>query len=469
MKGEMGEIDMEKQSGEFSPKMSEESSPMSPTNGTFPTNGPAPQRTASRGKLQKVQPRADGTTGSPVLSQQPGAELGPQRQTSSQDISPVEPLMVNGVSATQPSMRMVQSDEDMQPQAEKPQSLRIRTEQSPGKLADLTNKLRPGSDEMRPKREKVKKAKQREALDDFDSSPDEIERPVDPFGDQTADNRTGSRQGQQQQQLEPVERLSESPVQISPVGQVDVLDTDESNQPPGLVDDSSQEEREAEPASSPEFEDLGPEMRGMQQQMQPGPYSNQAFNPGNPAAPAPLSFGKKAMDPPQPTRMAPIPINTTAAQQQRSQSAAGGRSITPTSTLRSQRSDPMLNSNISSPPPLTSSPTSAPTSGTPTPTATTPNPGKNPLGSPPSLPAWSDASLRAYMEDTSHVRNLLLVINDTSSIVRLGPDDDKVLGMFGDERKEAKRLEKDLDRVLEGWIERKRRSTGGKLAQARIS
>ncbi|KAF2104815.1 hypothetical protein NA57DRAFT_71020 [Rhizodiscina lignyota] len=513
------DVDTEKMSGEFSPKLSEDSSPMSPTTGSFPTNALQPQRTGSRGKLQKANPKADSASAQAQAQQRASDQPSPEKQPSPQpEPAPAESTTANAA-APQPTMRMVQSDEDMQP--EKPQSLRIKTQDAHerGKLSNLTNMLRPSPEsEGAPRREKVKKAKQRVELDDFDSSPDEVERPGDPFADINAteiraSSTQGQVQGQNQAQLqEPTERLSESPVQVSPVGATNSLDTLDSNQTPDLVrDNSSAEDHGPSPASDNDFEDVGAEARQMaqpQQQLSQAPQQGpnirseetmRPFSPNSSAAPAPLHIAKPPslrqqpyprsasaepqIVPPPPTRAAPIPgvfqdmSKPTSPQLQYAprpgtSHGPGGRSITPTSALRQQMSAPALNTNFvqaqqqQSPPPLSSPTTSSGSSATPT--ATTPKtPPTQPVQQPSrtpstgsSLPAWSDAALRAYMDDTSHVKNLLLVVNDTSGMVRLGPEDEEVKSMFSKEREQLKSMEKELDGLLEGWLERKRGSKG---------
>lgn len=540
LRGIDGEMEPEKMSGEFSPTMKEDGSPMSPSTEGFPANALQPQRTGSRGKLQKANPKGENLSPNTL---QPNEQFGPQKQPSPQNGSAAEPVSVNGV-GPQSTMRIVQSDEDMQSekpqsfrtkpqdqsQAEKPQSLRIKTQdqgqaEQRGKLSEITNMLRPGSNDGLPKREKVKKAKRRVELDDFDSSPDELDKPGDPFADNNADLRTGSRQGQDRSPnqavlQEPAERLSESPVQVSPVGATRSLDTDDSNQTAAtLADDSSAEDRGASPPSDNDFEHVGADAKHMPSQAQLQPQSNSrtgAFSPvspTNPAAPAPLQITKQpgpqlrqqqqertspsgdspgSSIPPQPTRMAPIPgkapipgafpITPTPSTNEIPQlrqplslnNLSGSRSNTPTLTPSKQISAPALNTafNAQQPPPLSTSPTSSGSSATPT--ATTP---KTPPSHPAqpmtqdavsrtpshssSLPAWSDAALRAYMDDTSHVKNLLLVVKDTSGLVPLGPDDEVVKAMWREQREGLKRLERGLDGLLEGWIERKKGGRGG--------
>ena len=49
-------------------------------------------------------------------------------------------------------------------------------------------------------------------------------------------------------------------------------------------------------------------------------------------------------------------------------------------------------------------------------------------------PTWSDASLRTYFEDSSDIRDLLIVVHDTSDVIPVGPDHPLIRGMFREEK-----------------------------------
>ncbi|KAI9770390.1 MAG: hypothetical protein M1840_003276 [Geoglossum simile] len=49
-------------------------------------------------------------------------------------------------------------------------------------------------------------------------------------------------------------------------------------------------------------------------------------------------------------------------------------------------------------------------------------------------PTWSDASLRTYFEDSSDIRDLLIVVHDTSGVVPVGPDHPLIRGIFQEEK-----------------------------------
>lgn len=73
-----------------------------------------------------------------------------------------------------------------------------------------------------------------------------------------------------------------------------------------------------------------------------------------------------------------------------------------------------------------------------------------------STPTWSDASLRAYMDDDSEIRDLLLVVNDkTGAMPR--KDHPVVQGLFRDENQRLGEIEKKLDGLLGDFLSRKGR------------
>ena len=74
-----------------------------------------------------------------------------------------------------------------------------------------------------------------------------------------------------------------------------------------------------------------------------------------------------------------------------------------------------------------------------------------------STPTWSDASLRAYMDDDCEIRDLLLVVNDkTGAMPR--KDHPVVQGLFRNENEKLGEIEKQLDGLLGDFLSRKGRS-----------
>lgn len=220
---------------------------------------------------------------------------------------------------------------------------------SGGVFAPITSALRSSPSSSDPKPEKVKKSKRRVAMDDFDSSPDLEEHPDPLEGPQNiSPEHTATEYTSPEHAVQPAdERLSESPVQVSPV------DPQTSRPTPALmVDTSSQEEPSISPPSSPELIEA-PETK---------PYDT-----------------------------------------------------TPTSTAQSHPSI--------------------------------------------AAPAWSDASLRTYLEDDSEIRDLLVVVHDNSGVVPAGPDHPITGGLFKEENRRLGELSLRLDNMLGDWLARKSKAT----------
>ena len=213
----------------------------------------SPQRHPS--KLQK-QPRVE------VSTAKQSSLVSEARSTEAQQ-PPAPERAPPSVSAEEPSMRpnhqhqvdSVQTSRGLSPELTRASStLKDDTEdqKSDGSFTKILQSRSGSNSDSRP--EKVKKAKVRAELDNFDSSTDtspiderakEVVRPAmqrpsipgaypDSYNARPADEKTDAMN----------ERLSESPVQISPV------DASRSNPPALMVDTSSQEEAPS-PSSSP--------------------------------------------------------------------------------------------------------------------------------------------------------------------------------------------------------------------------
>ncbi|KAI9837330.1 MAG: hypothetical protein M1819_000404 [Sarea resinae] len=259
--------DAEKHSDEISldpspqPNGSEESSPLEPSASlSWPQPAqqqPQPQRQSS--KLQK-QPPANHVI---ARDQTSTTEPDGRKQGNSNIPAPDRPAPSLDESA--PTLRLVEPE--IEQRSAKPAPLRIRSPEPPteqgatlepkkepkvggGKFSPITNMLKSSnSTPSEPKPEKVKKAKNRVELDDFDSSPD-IEENVDSFA-------RGHPESPAVETSEVTnERLSESPIEVSPVDA-----PHSSHHPPGLVvDTSSQEEDRTASPVSPVSPSSTPEM-----------------------------------------------------------------------------------------------------------------------------------------------------------------------------------------------------------------
>jgi hypothetical protein len=78
-----------------------------------------------------------------------------------------------------------------------------------------------------------------------------------------------------------------------------------------------------------------------------------------------------------------------------------------------------------------------------------------------SMPSWSDANLRAYLEDDSEIRDLLVVVHDKSNIKPARRDHPIVKNMYKEENRKLVEISKRLDGLLGDYLARK-----GKTATA---
>jgi hypothetical protein len=109
----------------------------------------------------------------------------------------------------------------------------------------------------------------------------------------------------------------------------------------------------------------------------------------------------------------------------------------------------------------------------PPPSRPAPNPTKDREPSPPvssestMLPAWSDASLRAYLDDGSEIRDMLVVINDTTGVVPVSRDHPLMKNYLAEETKTMQGLSGELDRLLNGLMEKRMKRAGSGASTAR--
>ncbi|KAL9104844.1 MAG: hypothetical protein Q9163_000230 [Psora crenata] len=76
-------------------------------------------------------------------------------------------------------------------------------------------------------------------------------------------------------------------------------------------------------------------------------------------------------------------------------------------------------------------------------------------------PPWSDASLRAYLEDDSEIRDLLIVVNDKTG-VKPRKDHPVIQGLFKEENQKLGEIERRLDGLLGEFLGRRRRRVGAR-------
>jgi hypothetical protein len=378
--------DMEKVSEEVDrtspqPKPSDESSERSSA------EQGGPQRSTSKGKLQKA---GRGRDDSPQMTKGILKTESPTEATSQPFAAP-DTIDSKPSGQQSSTMRLVPSEQD---DAQQP----VVEEKATGSMNPFKSSQTPQDSNAKP--EKVKKAKQRVQLDDFDSSDEDS----DPFADPDARNRA-----MQSDAAEPAGRLSESPVHVSvadaqPNGKMQGREREpDAQQPPGLAQDNSSQETSS-PVSTPTPDDSP--MKTI-----PENTTVSTFRSDNTASPAHRSPITGTNGIPPPSRPAPIPAKAEHE--------------------------------------LQSSP-----------------PGSSESGQ---LPAWSDAALRAYLDDGSDVRDMLLVVNDTTGVVPVGRDHPIMSTLFVEESKTVQGMSNELDRLLSGLMEKRMKRNGSASSKASTS
>ena len=75
-----------------------------------------------------------------------------------------------------------------------------------------------------------------------------------------------------------------------------------------------------------------------------------------------------------------------------------------------------------------------------------------------STPTWSDASLRAYLEDDNDIKDLLVVVHDKSDVKPARKDHPIVKNMYREENQRLSKLSNQLDGLLGDYLARKGRT-----------
>lgn len=68
---------------------------------------------------------------------------------------------------------------------------------------------------------------------------------------------------------------------------------------------------------------------------------------------------------------------------------------------------------------------------------------------------WSDSSLRAWLDDGSEVKDMLMMIHDKSNVAPVGADHPMMAGLFVQQRQGVQKMMGDLDGLLGGYLQRK--------------
>ena len=218
-----------------------------------------------------VQPQEIGRHPS-KLQKQPRAEMSPNRkQGQGREVKPLEPQQAPAPdrpppadSAQAPSMRLVQQEASLDESTQQPRNLSAENIKAVAPVLTAPKEQKPqgtiskilrsaSSSTTEPKPIKAKKAKSRVELDDFDSSTEEYsptgeqardttKEPQRPIPGSFPDSYISTPANEKPNPAE--ERLSESPVQVSPV-------TPSQSHPPALMVDTSSQEEQPSPVSSP--------------------------------------------------------------------------------------------------------------------------------------------------------------------------------------------------------------------------
>ena len=281
---------------------------------------------------------------------------------------------------------------------------------SPIKDAILSSS--PSSSE--PKPEKVKKAKQRMPMDEFDSdsSPDTEEQP-DPLLQHPETVMEQEREGQHTVPKDAMrERLSESPVQATAPEASYTQQQPYAQQSP--EDKSYNQQQETYAQQSPQDRSYSPRQQqyaqqspqttsyNLQQQLQ-----SQQFAP---TQPPPLVNDTSSAEDPSTSPISPTSSPSLIDAPHENDNATSLREETPASTTHSSNA-----------------------------------------------PTWNDASLRAYLEDDSEIRDLLLLVHDKSSIKPAPPDHPVAKSLFKEENRRLGEMERELDGLLGRVLERRKK------------
>ncbi|KAL9090344.1 MAG: hypothetical protein Q9165_005378 [Trypethelium subeluteriae] len=359
---------------------------------TLAASQQAPARQLSKGKLQKSPPNSNSPNSrvkSPVMEE-------PRSMSA--------PAGMDEKLSGPPTMRLVQSDSEQTPPEEtvisppistdsqtNDQHLEVgSTKERGGKLSPITNLIRPS--ESRP--ERVKKAKQRVELDDFDSSPEDATPPANPFDDPN-EMSTSRKASEDSEEIQEITRGTEPAEAGSPFDSMDPR-----KPPPLTTEHSSDEERSpVSPLAS----------RLMEEQTQPSSTSSST-----------------------PTVTSPVSGSRSFASNELG--IVGNRSPSHNaSTNMAARSSPSSRNTDTPPTPSSQHTSTAISNG----------------------PIWSDAALHSYMNGDNDIRDMLLLVRDKTNVVPVSADHPLMKGLFVDEKKSLRDMNRQLDGLLGQWMERK--------------
>ncbi len=296
-------------------------------------------------------------------------------------------------------------------------------------IKDVLSSSAPSSSEARP--EKVKKAKQRMPMDEFDSesSPDAEEQP-DPILRRPEPIIQQELEGEHTVPQDAIrERLSESPIEVTAPEPSHLQEQSYFNQTP--QDKSFGQQPQPYAQESPQDKTYNQQQQAYSQQSPQDRPLNQQQQRN--AQPSPLDRSYNLQQQFQNQRTAPTHppplVNDTSSAEDASPSPTSPPSL-PSPIEAPQEPDIPSSIREETPAPTTQSSTA---------------------------PAWSDASLRAYLEDDSDIRDLLLLVHDKSDLKPAPPDHPIAKSLFKEENRRLGEMERKLDGMLGKVLERRKK------------
>lgn len=293
-------------------------------------------------------------------------------------------------------------------------------------IKDVLSSSSPSSLEAKP--QKVKKAKRRMPMDEFDSdsSPDAQEQP-DPILRRPERIIQQEREGEHTVPEEAIrERLSESPVEVTA--------PEPSHSQEQSYFDQRPQERFFGQQPQPHVQE-SPQQKTYNQQQQAYSQKSPQDRPPNQqqqrnAQPATLDRSYNLQQQFQnqqaaPTHPPPLVIDTSSAED------ASPSPTSPPSPIEAPQ-EPDIPSSIREETPASTTQSST-------------------------APTWSDASLRAYLEDDSDIRDLLLLVHDKSDLKPAPPDHPVAKSLFKEENRRLGEMERKLDGMLGKVLERRKK------------
>lgn len=374
-----------------------------------------------RGKLQK--PQMGGATIAPVASQAtaPAPASAPGPAPALAPVTAPAPLQPSSVASVPQSQSNEQSSSGFVAELEgsivdtpvQPVQRNVESRQQESRLASetllgshtlssITNKMRHSDSQDNIKPKKVKKAKARVELDDFDEISDE-----------------------ESQAKEIDDGPSDAFMHGTEMVHIPVNLGDESSSPD---DQDTNEERDGEESSE---RTSSPSMTGTPKASLDGSLENEKHT-------REVSTSNMSGDDDQ------TPLAS------KRQSAVGSG----TSTLQQPPVNPPVR-RAPSPPQRASSAT--PSNGSSARLSPSPASARSPASTAGTLNTWSDASLRAWLDGAENdVRDMLVIIHDKTSVVPVTRDHPLMADLFTDESRRLAGLQDELDGLLGNWLARKR-------------